>query len=94
MATYTTLATAKAAYLANSDYSDGAGDPAKAQAFRSACRALLILLPQSATTPGGASSSMSISSIEREIVKVEAWLEAYNNNALNVQYVSFEDYRE
>jgi len=44
MATYTTLDAARTAYLANADYADDA-DLDKAKAFRSACRALLLLLP-------------------------------------------------
>lgn len=44
MATYSTLADARQAYLDNADYADVAS-PSKARAFITACRSLLILQP-------------------------------------------------
>lgn len=44
MATYSTLADARQAYLDNADYAD-VGSSAKARAFIVACRSLLILQP-------------------------------------------------
>ncbi len=47
MATYTTLAEAETAYLANADYAETAS-ATKAKLFSAACRALLLLLPSRA----------------------------------------------
>lgn len=76
MSTYTTLDTARTAYLANADYADGAGDVTKAQDFRSACRSLLVLLPSSAQSSGAGatSTSWSLDKIAAELKTVEAWL--------------------
>lgn len=73
MATYDSLTAARAAYLANTDYSDGLGDLTKAQAFRSACRALLALMPQQ-TSEDQQSISMSVSSIRLELTAVDTWI--------------------
>jgi len=79
MATYSTLAAARTAYLENSDWSDGAGDIASARAFRTACRALKVLLPAQ-SSKGGASLSMEVAQIENEMARVERWL-ALNDSA-------------
>lgn len=90
MATYSTLATAKAAYLANTDYADGAGDAAKARAFRSACRALLVLLPAQAAH-GGSSTTMSVQSVEAELARAERWIAAHDADAASAGRVIYAD---
>lgn len=79
MATYTNLSSAQAAYLANTDYADGAGDVTKAQTFRSACRALLVLLPQ-ILSQSGVQRGMNMTNIKEELKAVDGWL-ASNNAA-------------
>lgn len=73
MATYTTFATAEAAYLANSDWDDGAGSVSKAQAFRSACRALLVLKPSEVDT-GQKSHAFDMRLVSAQLDAVQAWL--------------------
>ncbi|HOX08178.1 MAG TPA: hypothetical protein PK280_17415 [Planctomycetota bacterium] len=73
MASYTTLDAARAAYLANADYADGAGDLAKAQDFRSACRALLVLMPQSAGQ-GGSNVTMSMAEVAKQLAAAESFV--------------------
>jgi len=75
MATYLTQDAARADYLANADYADGAGDAAKAATFRSACRALIVLLPQSAGQ-GGATLTMSVAQLAAELKTAESFLAA------------------
>lgn len=75
MAAYTTLAEAQAAYLANADYADGAGDATKAATFRTACRSLLVLMPQT-TGQGGSTLTMSMPQIAAELKTVDAWVAA------------------
>ena len=73
MATYSTLDAARTAYLANSDYADGSGDVTKARAFRSACKALLILMPAMAVH-GLNTIQMSLQNLKAELDSVNSWL--------------------
>jgi len=76
MSTIATLAEAKAAYLANADYADGSGDLTKAAAFRTACRSLLVLLPQTSASDRH-SVTMSVAAIERELNLVQGWIQEH-----------------
>lgn len=76
MAVYATLAEARTAYLASVDYADS-GDVSKARDFRSACRALLVLLPAEVEHGAGNTAQrtvMSVESVQTQLQAVEAWL--------------------
>ncbi len=92
MASYSTLADAKAAYLANADYADGGGDLAKAQAFRTACRALLLLLPQQ-TQQGTQMAMMNLLNLKAELDRAEVWIAARTQGRIVYADVrTFRDY--
>jgi len=96
MSTFSNLAEAHAAFLANADYADGSGDLTKAQAFRSACRSLLVLMPQSASK-GQSSTSMSVTSIKAELDRVEAWVGDHGGQTAGgsrVVYGNMRDFRD
>lgn len=92
MATYTTLATATAAYLANADYGDVAGDVAKARAFRSACIALQILRPTGASGEGH-SASFDARALELALHGVKTWLAHFDLEQANEFQVQIADAR-
>jgi hypothetical protein len=69
--TPTTLAEANALYLQNSNWE---GDPAKAQHFAWACRALAILLAQNAAK-GGASMGFDTKAIQAAGAKAQAYVD-------------------
>jgi hypothetical protein len=75
MATYSTYATAKAAFFDNSDYDDGEGSIAKARNFKNAIRSLLILQPKRASQ-SGASTEFESEMLKAESERVTNWLDA------------------
>ena len=92
MATYTTLAAATAAYLANADYADAAGDVAKARAFRSACIALQILRPTGASGEGH-SASFDASALATALASVKTWLNCFDTEQADPFQVQIADAR-
>lgn len=71
----------KAAYIANCDYDDGAGDVTKARAFKNACRKLLMMQPQLAmhTAAGGQHQVMiDTKVIPDELERVQDWLSIFD----------------
>lgn len=68
------VATIIAAYEANADYSE-TGDVAKARLFETACRRLLVKLPQRIRSGGGEETEMSMSDVRAELDAVRRWLE-------------------
>ena len=93
VSTYTTLTTAKTAYLENADYADGLGDLTKAYDFRSAVRALILLLPQQATV-GGNSTTMSIASLRQELERVDRWIREKKQTGAKVTYGDVRYFRD
>jgi len=93
MATYSTLAEAKAGYLANSDYDAGSGDATKAGAFRTACRALLVLLPSTAASDRQ-SVSLDVGRVAAELDKVDAWIRDTGASAAPGGRVIYSDTRD
>lgn len=93
MATYTTLDEARDAYLANADFADSGGDVTKAQAFRSACRALLVLMPQSAGQ-GGANVTMSMAEISKQMAGVESFLAGQSDSSEGAPRTIYTDVSE
>jgi len=91
MTTYANLADAQAAYLANADYADGSGDTTKAQAFRSATRALLLLLP-AGISQSGASRSHNTANLNNQLAMVESWIAS--NVKARVLYADVQDFRD
>ena len=91
MATYETFADAQTAYHANSDWDDNGGDVTKAQAFKSACRALLLHVPRQATQ-GKTTSIYNVEAIQAELNKVAAFLNASDN--CGVEYADLRGARE
>lgn len=91
MATFTTLAAAKTAYLANADYADFT-DTTKAKAFVSACRALMLLLP-SKSMEFQRSAEFSLSNLKTELEKAEAFIVAKDPGG-SVTYADTRDFRE
>ena len=79
MATYSTYATASAAYFDNSDWDDGAGSVTKARNFKNACRALLVLKPTSAAD-GEGSHSFDMGLIAKRLESVKDWLDANDDD--------------
>lgn len=73
MATPSTLAAARTQYTDNADYANGAGDVTAAREFRTACTALLVLLPESAAS-GGQSVTMEMGLIAKQLDRADKWL--------------------
>lgn len=89
MATYTTLADAQTAYLANADYAEVAS-ASKASLFASACRALLLLMPKQASQ-GDVSTQFDMTLVREEMA---AAIQYANAAAGSVQVdVSLEEFR-
>lgn len=91
------LATVKQAYLDNASYAEE-NSVAKARAFETACRQLLLLLPQSATQMGAGTVQFSVASIQAELDHVRQWRQTNDdapgpNPSRGVKFVSFEGFR-
>ncbi|MCC6494431.1 MAG: hypothetical protein IT424_15580 [Pirellulales bacterium] len=67
------LASAQEAYLDNADYRS-TGSLTKAAEFETACRKLLVLLPQSSRQAGRFDIAIDTKLIPRELERVTAWL--------------------
>lgn len=63
-----------AAYEDNADYSE-TSDVAKAALFETACRRLLVKLPQRTRSGGGEEVELSISDVRAELDAVRRWLD-------------------
>jgi len=87
----TTLAEAKAEYLANAGYAE-TGSVATAKAFVTACRALIVLLPSSSTS-GPKRADFSVASIKEERDRAEQWIKANANASGRVRHFDFSDLR-
>lgn len=68
------LTTIIAAYETNADYSE-TDSVAKAKLFETACRRLLVKLPQRIRSGGGEETEMSMSDVRAELVAVRKWLD-------------------
>ncbi len=66
------LATIIAAYEDNADYSE-TNDIAKAKLFETACRRLLVKLPQRVRSGGGEETEVSIGDVRAELDAVRTW---------------------
>lgn len=92
---YSTLNEARAAYLANADYADGAGDTTKAATFRTACRSLLVLLPQSVSS-NATSMSFTVEKISAELDRVDRWIAGRSTtggSAPRTVYANIQEFR-
>jgi len=96
MATYSTFSAARTAYLSNADYADD-GDLDKARDFRSACRALLLLMPAE-TSNDATATRMSPQLIEKQLATVDQFigdrLPAVADAVGRTMLVNMEDFRE
>lgn len=84
------------AYADNASYAED-GSVAKARAFITACRLLLLRRPSQASKggPGGAALEFDPTLYERQITQAEQYI-AVNNTAAGsgVRYTDFADFRE
>jgi len=62
-----------AAYRNNASYEE-ANDSVKAAAFITACRFMLLQLPTSSISPGGARTDYNMTLIRQEMEQARAWL--------------------
>lgn len=88
-----TLDEIKAAYADNASYQEDS-DVGKCRAFITACRLLLLKLPQS-TRKGDSELTLSISAIQSELKLAKQWLSTSNAAAAGggVRYSDFSDFR-
>lgn len=91
----TSLQEATREYLTNAGYREAASVP-QALAFATACRALIILLPQSSMA-GGKRADFSIPDLRQELDRAERWASeqraAQRNGAGSVRHFDFSDLR-
>jgi len=88
-----TLAEIQASYYDNASYEEDSSI-AKARAFVTACRFLLLKIPKTTAQGSGDSVEMNIQSIQSELSHAQTWVS--NNNTANgggVRFSSFEDFR-
>ena len=90
-----TLAQIKAAYLDNASYQEDA-DVAKARAFITACRMLLLKLPQHAAQGDGVEVTLDVRVIRDEMNAAKRWLANSAPGALGggVRVASFQFFRD
>lgn len=69
-----------AAYEDNADYSE-TSDIAKARLFETACRRLLVKLPQRTRSGGGEEIEVSISDVRAELDAVRRWLDGHDTSS-------------
>ena len=87
------LAAAQTAYLDNADY-DEENDVAKAKAFSTACRKLLLLLPRRTRHAARFELEIDTSVIPAELRRVEEWItDAATSGADGVRAFSLEHFR-
>ena len=86
-----TLAQAKSQYLSNADYAEDLS-VAKAKRFVTACRALLVHLPSSATK-GANSAGFRVDLIAKEMEMAQAWLEKHDSDQIPGPLVTRSDFR-
>lgn len=91
MTTYANLADAQTAYLANLDYADDTGSVSKARDFRSACTALLVLLPQF-QVQDGRTRSVNMGNVSAQLKMVNTWLSS-KDGAARVTFANFQEFR-
>lgn len=89
-----TLAEIKAAYFDNASYSEE-GDAAKARAFITACRCLLMKIPRRVAHGGPASEEIEMEPrlLLDQIEEAKRWL-ASNAASASVQYSDFTNFRD
>lgn len=80
------------AYAANASYEEDAS-VAKAKAFATACRILLVRLP-TASAIGGASVQMDVSLIRAELSRAQQWLSTRSDSTGGVRVANFENFRD
>ena len=92
---YTTLADAKAAYLANAGY-EAASSRAQALAFVEACRALAVLLPsRSRAGRSGVEVEMDPTLVSEEGRQARRWLgQGGGTSAPGVRYADLSNFRD
>jgi hypothetical protein len=88
-----TLDQIKNSYLDNGSYQEDS-DVGKARAFCTACRLLLLMLPQS-TRKGDSELTLSIESIRSELKLAKQWLATANAAAAGggIRYADFSNLR-
>jgi electron transfer flavoprotein alpha/beta subunit len=88
-----TIAEIKASYIDNASYAEDA-DVAKARAFITACRILLLKMPAVATK-NGESVQMRPEVIRQEMEAAQEWVEATDANEIGPRVVkgSFQNFR-
>jgi len=91
MATYSTLAEAQTAYLANADWAE-TGSSTKAKTFVSACRALLLLMPTQAAQ-GDVSTQFDIKQIAAQMDAAQQYVNDTVAGGGGMVDTSFEDFR-
>jgi hypothetical protein len=90
-----TLTQATDAYLDNADY-DTNGSVSEAKAFRTACRQLLVLLPQQQMRGAGGNRQevqFRMEAIEEALQGVEAWLALNDTDDPAIIHPTFSDSR-
>jgi len=91
MATYSTLAEAQTAYLANADWAE-TGSSSKAKTFVSACRALLLLMPTQAAQ-GDVSTQFDMDAIREQMASAQQYVNDTVAGTGGMVDVSFEEFR-
>ncbi len=86
-----TLAAARTAYLANASYAEDKSPP-EAQAFLSACRALLLLLPAESGDRGG-HMRLNPELVQKEMDEARKWLEGNDPATPKATFTSFWGFR-
>jgi len=90
-----TLADIKASYADNASYAED-GSPAKARAFITACRLLLLKLPKRASKGGGQGEEIELESrlFAEEIAEAKRYLTESNIRDAPTKCFSIENFRE
>lgn len=90
-----TFAEVQAAYLDNVGYAED-NSPAKAKAFITACRAMLLLLPK-ASGQGSSNTAYSPDLIQKEMAEADSWLSVNDttssNSAPKTRFIGFGGFR-
>ena len=88
-----TLADVKAAYFDNASYQED-NDPAKARAFVTACRFLLLMLPSKSMHGRGGSVELDVSQVAQQQALARSWLASHPSVSPDVIHSSFGNFRD
>ena len=86
-----TLAEIQTAYLENADYQES-GDVTKAKTFVTACRMLLVKMPEEADH-SGERLQFDMELIRDEMKAAQSWLQAKDTSKRRAKFHDFSDYR-